>query len=323
MSILTNITWVSEEQKISEWDYAKQHLFKNGKLLPDGTKLRRKDHGDHLQHSFIVLNGTIMAMAPKGEHLGKGSYAHAKLAEDDKGGLWAIKIAKRADSYGEEATAIDLQKAVKSSLRKMKEGGYKSYLPCKYLGQTLDVYLREHPYNLSDAFRMAYKLCIVLNELHSGVLSLTEQRYIHHDFHEENVTVDAEDNFHLIDFGRTYKITADTQEAQNREIAASLDLSRLCNVIKNLLLNATDINPGIRQLIEDRDNGNYDTMNDYFPEKTDPNRQLNWLISDLIYWPSFNGPRSIEKIQEILKQTEKKFMDFAQSVSQGQSPRAI
>lgn len=97
-NLMNEFTWRSSEVKAAEWAYAKQQLSPNGKMMPDGTKLSRKVNagfslfGKKLTHSFIILDQKIFAMAPKGEILGEGRYARAKMAEDEDGGLWALRI---------------------------------------------------------------------------------------------------------------------------------------------------------------------------------------------------------------------------------------
>lgn len=127
--------WKSTELKAAEWAYAKDTLAPNGQMMPDGTKLRRKE--GYSTHSFIVLNQKIFAMAPKGEYLGVGSFGHAKLAEDERGALWALKIVTKVNK-SESRTAQDLYQALQSSHR-----GKKQYIPYKYLGLSLGDYLAD------------------------------------------------------------------------------------------------------------------------------------------------------------------------------------
>src|SRR5690349_1045102 len=99
---MPGILWDSEEKK-HEWSFAKEKLTLNGTLLPNGTKLRRKDYPEELKHSFMVINDRIIALSGKGIHLGKGREAHTKLAEDEVGNLIALKIIINKGWLGSES----------------------------------------------------------------------------------------------------------------------------------------------------------------------------------------------------------------------------
>ena len=89
---MPGILWASAEEREREWLLTKEKLSSHGKLLPNGTKLRRKDYPETLNHSFMVMDDRIIALSGKGIHLGKGRNAHAKLAEYEGGNLIALKI---------------------------------------------------------------------------------------------------------------------------------------------------------------------------------------------------------------------------------------
>lgn len=91
---MPGVVWSSSEEKAREWAYAKEKLTLDGKLLPDGTKLRRKDPDTDLRHSFMVMDDRIVVLSGEGVHLGTGEFGHAKLAEDLKGDLFALKVIK-------------------------------------------------------------------------------------------------------------------------------------------------------------------------------------------------------------------------------------
>jgi len=95
---MSGFVWGSSEEKIREWNFAKEKLTQNGNLLPDGTKLRRNDYPKDLNHSFMVMDGQIIAISGKGLYLGSGLNGSAKLAEDETGRLLALKIITNDDS---------------------------------------------------------------------------------------------------------------------------------------------------------------------------------------------------------------------------------
>lgn len=81
---MPGILWSFAEEKEREWLFAKEKLTSHGTLLKNGTKLRRKDHSETLNHSFMIMDGQIIGLSGKGIHLGSSRDAHAKLAEDEE-----------------------------------------------------------------------------------------------------------------------------------------------------------------------------------------------------------------------------------------------
>lgn len=130
---MPKIEWLSEQSKKDEWARAKSALAPNGVLHPNGTKLRRKDSG--LSHSFIVIDGKILAMAGQGVYLGQGAEGRVKLSEDEEGGIYALKIGN-ALLAEESDIATDLGKAIPHGSRPTPKGR-KYYLPYFYLGKPL------------------------------------------------------------------------------------------------------------------------------------------------------------------------------------------
>ncbi len=241
-----NFPWESTEIKAAEWNYAKQHLAPNGILLPDGTKLRRKDleHVNFITHSFIIIDGVILAMAPRGNYLGKGLSAHAKLAEDENGGLWAIKIRKLwevrtnrcvADRPEiEDNIANDVGKSLKSTIRtsnsSKKEKHYLAYI---YLGIPLSKYLTQHKFvDDSERYDLAIKMALAVYNFNSGLDSKTQTRYTHMDLNLGNIIVDERGNVHLIDFGGSRKIPTDKSEYTIEEFYLRYDIDELLRIME-------------------------------------------------------------------------------------------
>ena len=117
---MVRFLWQSAEDRERQWIFAKEKLSHNGSLLSDGSKLRRKDYPDNLNHSFMIIDGQILALSEKGVYLGQGRFAHAKLAENEVGHLYALKIItdlSESDSSVESIVAQDLGMAGQRVIR--------------------------------------------------------------------------------------------------------------------------------------------------------------------------------------------------------------
>ncbi len=198
--------------RTSEFNKAKQHLRPNGQLKSDGTKLRRQE--SKLSRSFMIVDGKILAI-----HritLGKGVYGKAKLAEDETGRLYALKIlAEKGKKSKEAEIAYDLGISDKVTSRETNSTqskiNFKKYIPYQYLGTAFyQRYFEENKdkdlgkiahFNLDERLEISIKLSILLCQLHAGRHSKTQKNYLHGDFHNNNITVDDNGNYHVIDFG--------------------------------------------------------------------------------------------------------------------------
>ncbi|WP_416430906.1 hypothetical protein [Piscirickettsia salmonis] len=100
---MPGLKWKSAEHRSKEWEIAKKHLQGGG--VPEGTKLqrskgilRKKSYSDNeghehkIKHSFIVVNGEILALSGHRVVLGQGISGKVKLAENEGGHLYAVKI---------------------------------------------------------------------------------------------------------------------------------------------------------------------------------------------------------------------------------------
>lgn len=195
---MPKIEWLSEPLKQEEWSTVKNKLAPGGELRPNGTKLRRKD--SQLSHSFIIIDGKILAMAGQGVYLGQGAQGRVKLAEDEAGGLYALKIGD--ELLAEEADiATDLGKAIPHASRIVPKG-HKYYLAYSYLGTPLKTYLSENKLDNDRFYSLIVKVFLAFHALHQGTSSETNTQYRHHDPHLGNITLNEETgDIHLIDLG--------------------------------------------------------------------------------------------------------------------------
>jgi hypothetical protein len=193
--------FLSPEEKQREWTFAKKKLFHSGELLPNGSKLRRKDFPKKLNHSFLVIDDQIIALAGKGIYLGQGMFGIVKFAEDETGNQYALKRMENSNK-AEASIANDLGLAGKSTVRSsFKKEKY--YIPYQYLGIPLSKYISEHKDLSSDKkLELFTKICLELHEIHSGQKSKLKNSYSHCDIFEENIVIDNQDKPHFIDFGK-------------------------------------------------------------------------------------------------------------------------
>ena len=150
-----NLQWRSLEHRTLEWKIANQHLIKNGELSQDGTTLvhstidepvsfRDSDTGvfSELTHSFMVLNGKILAVSNK-IHFGVGN-RDVMLAEDEEGhrytavmpfennrrvdDLFPVNLPYSKPSAENFITALNMAESKQSgSLVKLYDVGYRSF----------------------------------------------------------------------------------------------------------------------------------------------------------------------------------------------------
>jgi len=203
---MAELTWDSA-QKSREWTIAKQKLSdSNGIPLTNGSKLSRKSSG--FSHSFMVIDNRILALDGQGKYLGAGLFGKVKLAEDEEGNLFALKIMKGTSSWEADiANDLDIAGSEVSRMGGKKASLKKHYIAYKYLGITLFDYYNNFKETLSlDArYDLCIKISLALHALHTGGLSQTKTSYIHGDLHKKNIVIDKDGNPHIIDFGKTRK----------------------------------------------------------------------------------------------------------------------
>jgi serine/threonine protein kinase len=207
---MSKFEWESEPSKQAEWAAAKAALAPDGILKSDGIKLRRKD--SNLSHSFITVGGKILAMAGEGVYLGEGAEGVVKLAEDEQGRLYALKIRVESAFYrknmggtlitDEGNIAHDIGKALPQTSRTSK-GEHKYYVPYLYVGTPLETYLSNNKELDDDQFYDLFiKVFFAFDALHTGKNSKTQTQYTQGDPHFNNIMVNEKTGeVNLIDFG--------------------------------------------------------------------------------------------------------------------------
>jgi serine/threonine protein kinase len=207
---MSEFKWESEQSKQAEWAAAKAALAPDGVLKPDGTKLRRKDF--NLSHSFITVGGKLLAMEGQGVYLGEGAEGAVKLAEDEQGRLYALKIRVESVFYRKNASgtliadegniAYDIGQALPQTSRASK-GERKYYVPYLYVGTPLQTYLSDNKKLDNDQFYDLFiKIFLAFDALHTGRNSKTNTQYTQGDPHFNNIMVNEKTgDVNLIDFG--------------------------------------------------------------------------------------------------------------------------
>ncbi|MGJ3494558.1 protein kinase domain-containing protein [Piscirickettsia salmonis] len=206
---MPRIIWDSEEQRALEWNIANDKLVAE----PNGAKLKRADKKEpidytdsngfaaNLSHSFIKIGDKVLAMAGQGKYLGKGGFGKVKLAEDESGNLYALKIGyNRGDISGVEKYLLKDLKLYQGDAKRIDQP--KEMVALHYLGTDLFDYQFE-----SDTQRIfaLFSAANELNKLHSGSLSEHGLAYLHRDIKLENITFDGNKSS-LIDFGLAKRV---------------------------------------------------------------------------------------------------------------------
>lgn len=238
---MVGIAW-SEEQKRHEWAIAKQKLtHPDGQLRPNGTKISRKLSGLH--HSFMVIDNKILALDEQGAHLGEGKFGQTKLAEDEQGHLYALKISLGDNLATEADISADLHIAGRATTRQRAQAENKHYLAYRYLGTRFDEYFiaRRKTLSLDERYELCTKIALALHALQTGRHSKTNTAYKHSDFHAGNILIDEHGNMNIIDFGLAHE-----SEKINRSNEDTLKMLNYFYVSAQKRTSDFDDNPNIQ-----------------------------------------------------------------------------
>lgn len=265
--IFGQFAWPDDNIRQREWQTAFTHLKPHGTLLPNGTKLRRKDHQTLLTHSFIIVDGKILAMAGHGHYLGSGISGKVKLAEDQNGALYALKISSyieytsRHVKVDKEADiAHDIGKALCGTQRKSLSGSKKYLANHYFFGKSLYQYLIDHQYAtlspdgrakinmlatipLKERIKLAITILEAIKDLNDGKQSKHGKKYSHGDLHLNNILINEQGEVYLIDFDRSSAITQEDQPTKTK--------NEFLDVKKNILNVVLGSGSVLKSLMED------------------------------------------------------------------------
>ncbi|QGP53873.1 Protein kinase domain protein [Piscirickettsia salmonis] len=193
---MPKIIWESEDQRTLEWAIAKEILAN----ATDGTKVQRTnqkipiDYTDpsspngpkiHLNHSFIKVGDKILVLAGRGLYLGIGGYAGVKLAEDETGQIYALKIQHRRYNPNEDIAADLYGVSYGHTERDDGHLGIRKHYSCyKYLGIPLRKYLSENQLSVDKQLTLALKLVEAVELYHH------KTGKAHLDLKPDNICID-------------------------------------------------------------------------------------------------------------------------------------
>ncbi|MCF6777727.1 hypothetical protein L3V83_14240 [Thiotrichales bacterium 19X7-9] len=199
---MPKIAWDSEKQRNLEWRVALSSL----KDAPNGTKIKRRrgkspiNYTDpetkekvNISHSFIKVNGQIYVMAGEGKYLGEGAYGKVKLAENENGELFALKIQK-SKVYNSEEDQIAMKYGVGHGYIKRKDKE-KHYSVQKYLGISLKKYLLNKTLSIEEQFNLSLKIIEAVEDFQQ------KTGKAHLDIKPDNICIAEDGSVSLIDYG--------------------------------------------------------------------------------------------------------------------------
>lgn len=235
-----------------EWGFAKQHLIVHGTMSPNGTKLRRKDFNGKLSHSFIVIDGKILAIqANNKSYVGMGQCGHVKLATDEEGNLYALKIIQ---NYSQESKIVyaqnesEITKATNASSLTYATREDKVYIAYNFcFGKTLAQFIHEKFPNIKlNTLGMMSKneRITLVSSILEALKTLHDKGYVHKDLNASNIMIDG-NTAYLIDFERSSK--SETARARTNDL---IDLKKY--VLNFLMCPLIQRNEELKKLMDNQ-----------------------------------------------------------------------
>ena len=197
-----DINWKDEATKEAEWKKAKEFFENNPNEVKLHHQRKKKDHVSHESHSFVQVeteNGSKI-LAVNDESLGAGALGKTKLAVDENGNLYVLKMQKGRDDIAEnEAYFSKKAGASIASFDRAKNSEVKHYIAYNYFGEPLSSFLEREKINLTkeEQLDLAIKLFIEIDRLHKTNIA-------HRDTKPDNYTlelVDDKPKINAIDYG--------------------------------------------------------------------------------------------------------------------------
>ncbi|MCE0723607.1 MULTISPECIES: protein kinase domain-containing protein [Legionella] len=224
-----------EFHNASEYFRNNQDVFKLGRT--DKVKFRERyaiKHGaqakpPETEHSFFNFNGKLVCTLPGAEGtIGSGNYGKGRLAMDEYGHVFLIKVEKKSiirrrtkikeelgaedvpqDSMEEE---ISIGKDVRLIIASSQKGGEsteynepgipeQTYVLMEFRGDSVKKKIIKSDLTPEQRLDMAIQAAWQCHLLHQGYLSRSGIPYVHGDLKPDQLVIDAQNQLSLVDFG--------------------------------------------------------------------------------------------------------------------------
>ncbi|AKP73081.1 Protein kinase domain protein [Piscirickettsia salmonis] len=210
---MPSVIWYSKEQKAKEWSVA-NHLLANA---CNGTKIKRSHHKlpisypdpaypgfrTYLSHSFIKVGDKVLVMAGERDYLGEGMSGKVKLAEDEQGYLYVLKINHAHTSINEleKNIAKDMNVFHGEAQRWNSWDEFKQVVALSYLGKDLEGIKKLNIEKKSTDY-IGFLAVYEVLKLHKGELSVKGIKYIHVDLKLDNLSLAPDGKrVYFLDYG--------------------------------------------------------------------------------------------------------------------------
>lgn len=214
---MNEINWVSQEQRKNLWKEAKEKL--KSKKIGSIHSLNNL--------SFLKLTEFRVVVYDQTQKLGEGRFGCAYFCETQAKDSYVLKIFNNNELINKKEIEIanDLGESDLSSIVKIENN--QAAVLLKYLGDPLDYYLKDKKLSEDEQFTLAFKILFKIQQLHSGALSKKSIAYAHLDLRPKNITIDTNNDVHLIDFGFAKKLQGQIQLPKGSAQYLSIDCINL------------------------------------------------------------------------------------------------